>query len=1132
MQCSAVSRMASHFQVAPLVASPFYSNSVVWSEENLLAIATGHLVTILNPAQLDGPRGLITISASPPFDIGVVEKEDLLTGCILPTCLSRDVRSYVRSIAWSQQGMASNGGCLLAVCTTDSRVKLYRAPYCDFRAEWVEVLDISEMLYNYFVTIQFGESESGFAGMSPERTVSVDDLFRDIKSSNSAQEARYRKATKTRKNTRHSDAIDHDSSYDGSQDSVDGLNEESSEHSNKRVTFHTRYTLMPWAAVEEGASVEVLKANGSLRFWVRGRIERLEDRKALVQFTGTSADEMQEEWVALDLRVDGKTDSRTIEDITTKQNYFLQKIRPCINAGNLPKGISMATYTEGSDQVPVNGQLVEAWISNRWVEGSFVGFNGTGLMVNFPGEYGCISLDPDNVRLAPIWNGEQKSWRVTVVELALQVKRVSQNGLVVVKDVADLVKSQCQEMPVKSSAKGTRKRSRNDLSSLISADQYAARSGLLASLVVAWSPTVKPSLEGDGSSLGSSSRSSTILAVGAKSGKVSLWRVLEPQFYTIENCQQLPEVRFIGLVQAHKSWVTAASWATCTVNTSGKMDVDGSSNKLLLATGSSDGNVRLWYGDPVNFTKVSADSSAPLCLLKEVVSADSVPVSAVSLVVPPQSPDKVLVAIGKGSGLLSVWICYTSGRKCHKAGHYEAHDQVVTGLAWAFDGRCLYSCSQDNAVRSWIIHGSSLLQVPFPESSAGLASENPKNAMDLPSYVFDCCFGLAVSPGNLVLTAIRSIDTDLVDPMYQSRSQKAAAQFFWIGGQQMKLSLGKLSESRSEMYGGFSEKDVVCWESNVLWSLKHFEDVSKPLVLWDVLMALLALKVLTLNLFEMILSKWFSSWFSGSRQACALERCLIHLPRLLSKASCRRIHLLVIICRRLLLSDIKTESLSSGLCEVDKKENFDKREQLKAWTKLLQGSEHELRERLVYFTLSAITCRAYQQPVSHLGKTAWVPAGAPQIEKWVSLNTAKLPDPLKQLAGQIRELGRKRVACISEYAASERCTFCYASVQFKSPEVAYCQAGRCDSGSQSHKLQRCAVSMQVCPATPLWFCICCERWALKQAPHVFFYLSSLQDVKYLSEHFLLRGCPKPLCPFCGILMQRLLPEFLLTSSPV
>ncbi|KAH9306791.1 hypothetical protein KI387_011195, partial [Taxus chinensis] len=163
----AVSKTASHFQVAPLVASPCYPNSVVWSEENLVAIATGHLVTILNPAQLNGPRGLITISSSPPFDIGVVEREELLTGCILPTCLSRDVRSYVRSIAWSQQGMAPNGGCLLAVCTTDSRVKLYRAPYCDFRSEWVEVLDISEMLYNYFVCNEFGDFELGSAGISP-----------------------------------------------------------------------------------------------------------------------------------------------------------------------------------------------------------------------------------------------------------------------------------------------------------------------------------------------------------------------------------------------------------------------------------------------------------------------------------------------------------------------------------------------------------------------------------------------------------------------------------------------------------------------------------------------------------------------------------------------------------------------------------------------------------------------------------------------------------------------------------------------------------------------------------------------------------------------------------------------------
>jgi hypothetical protein len=39
--------MASRFQAASLVASPSYPNAVAWSDENLIAVASGHLVTIL-----------------------------------------------------------------------------------------------------------------------------------------------------------------------------------------------------------------------------------------------------------------------------------------------------------------------------------------------------------------------------------------------------------------------------------------------------------------------------------------------------------------------------------------------------------------------------------------------------------------------------------------------------------------------------------------------------------------------------------------------------------------------------------------------------------------------------------------------------------------------------------------------------------------------------------------------------------------------------------------------------------------------------------------------------------------------------------------------------------------------------
>ncbi|GKE75114.1 hypothetical protein Tco_1537155 [Tanacetum coccineum] len=67
---------SSRFQAVPLVASPSYSNSIAWSDENLLVVASGHLVTILNPAMPSGPKGLITIQSAKPFPIGVIHRNE------------------------------------------------------------------------------------------------------------------------------------------------------------------------------------------------------------------------------------------------------------------------------------------------------------------------------------------------------------------------------------------------------------------------------------------------------------------------------------------------------------------------------------------------------------------------------------------------------------------------------------------------------------------------------------------------------------------------------------------------------------------------------------------------------------------------------------------------------------------------------------------------------------------------------------------------------------------------------------------------------------------------------------------------------------------------------------------------
>lgn len=106
---------------------------------------------------------------------------------------------------------------------------------------------------------------------------------------------------------------------------------------------------------------------------------------------------------------------------------------------------------------------------------------------------------------------------------------------------------------------------------LISAQQYASRSALVSSIVVAWSPMIQSN----------SSRSCcSVLAIGSKSGKISFWRVHQPQCYSITQQSKPPVATLIKVLHAHNSWITSMSWS--------KFSSDGSP-QLLLSTGCSDG---------------------------------------------------------------------------------------------------------------------------------------------------------------------------------------------------------------------------------------------------------------------------------------------------------------------------------------------------------------------------------------------------------------------------------------------------------------------------------------------------------------------------------------------------------------
>lgn len=115
---------------------------------------------------------------------------------------------------------------------------------------------------------------------------------------------------------------------------------------------------------------------------------------------------------------------------------------------------------------------------------------------------------------------------------------------------------------------------------LISAEQYASRNEMLMSLVVAWSPILETSTDGVAFPRNSINYCS-ILAVGGKCGRITLWRVGAPECYSDDNTRHSGVVSLVGLLKAHDSWITAISWAAYGSNVR--------KAQFVLATGSSDG---------------------------------------------------------------------------------------------------------------------------------------------------------------------------------------------------------------------------------------------------------------------------------------------------------------------------------------------------------------------------------------------------------------------------------------------------------------------------------------------------------------------------------------------------------------
>lgn len=228
--------------------------------------------------------------------------------------------------------------------------------------------------------------------------------------------------------------------------------------------------------------------------------------------------------------------------------------------------------------------------------------------------------------------------------------------------------------------------------------------------------------------------------------------------------------------------------------------------------------------------------------------------------------------------------------------------------------------------------------------------------------------------------------------MLAFRSQKAAVEFIWNGAQQSGES-EDCSETITEAILGFSKNEYAYWESNLLWSLKEFRDYNKPLVLWDMIAAMLAFKQSMPEFVELVTTKWLSVSYLGFHADIPMEDLVPKISKRFSAVPSRLLHILNVISRRVMLSELKTDEINRKL----QGQRMNNEEETDLWLKLLQESERELRERLVGLSFSA-----YLTAESASSTGNWHPAGLAQMQQWVEINHDIVDSQLQTLSLDVK----------------------------------------------------------------------------------------------------------------------------------
>lgn len=194
----------------------------------------------------------------------------------------------------------------------------------------------------------------------------------------------------------------------------------------------------------------------------------------------------------------------------------------------------------------------------------------------------------------------------------------------------------------------------------------------------------------------------------------------------------------------------------------------------------------------------------------------------------------------------------------------------------------------------------------------------------------------------------------------------------------------------------------------MLWSLNQLKNLNKPMVVWEVVAALLAFRHSIPEYVDHILLKWLATSYLHWSNELSATKILSHISKNVSTFSTRQLHLLNIICRRVVLSESVQDQVNDELQNLDllSSERLDDTENEKhiLWKKLLLSSERELRQRLIGLCFFACA-KLRSLSITEYRPGFWYPIGLTEMQQWVTSNPEHLQESIKDVASQA---GKKR----------------------------------------------------------------------------------------------------------------------------